>query len=111
MHRRYVPFARYIWEHQHGPLPAGMLVVHRDGDSMNDDVANLIAIRRRDLPAHQQRANPKIEPRRRLASSKAGKQRWAAWRAKRAAPPPSDAKGALRAIYSYGGATHCVGAG
>jgi hypothetical protein len=38
---RWVPLARYCWEKEHGPIPAGMLVVHIDGDTMNDKPDNL----------------------------------------------------------------------
>lgn len=45
---RYIPFARYLWEREHGPVPAGMFVVHRDNDTMNDSIENLILVDRRE---------------------------------------------------------------
>lgn len=41
---RFVPYARYLWEQRHGPVPPGRLVVHADGDTMNDEPDNLILI-------------------------------------------------------------------
>lgn len=40
--RRWKPFARWWWEKNRGPVPAGQLVLHKDGDTMNDDPKNLI---------------------------------------------------------------------
>jgi hypothetical protein len=39
---RWQPYARVVWERQHGPVPRGLKVIHRDGDSLNDDLSNLI---------------------------------------------------------------------
>jgi len=39
--RRWVAYARWLWEQKNGPLPAGLVVVHLDGDTMNDDPSNL----------------------------------------------------------------------
>ena len=38
---RYTPYARWVWEQAHGPVPAGRLVIHIDGDTLNDDLSNL----------------------------------------------------------------------
>lgn len=40
--RQWVNFARWWWEHNRGPIPPGKRVAHRDGDSLNDDPANLV---------------------------------------------------------------------
>ena len=32
---------RAVWEHHHGPIPPGYHVHHRDGDGLNNDLANL----------------------------------------------------------------------
>ena len=37
-----------VWESINGPLPIGMVVHHRDRNSMNDDFKNLIYMTRRD---------------------------------------------------------------
>jgi hypothetical protein len=47
--QRYIPYARYLWEKAHGPVPAGKIVAHRDNRSMNDDPSNLILIDRAEL--------------------------------------------------------------
>ncbi len=38
---RWIEYARFLWEEKHGPVPAGKRVIHLDGDSMNDEPANL----------------------------------------------------------------------
>jgi hypothetical protein len=35
-------YARWLWAQHHGPVPAGKRVLHKDGDTMNDRLANLI---------------------------------------------------------------------
>lgn len=42
--RRWVRYAHYLWERNHGPIPRGYSVVHLDGDSMNDDPSNLACL-------------------------------------------------------------------
>lgn len=39
-----------VWEAVHGPLPRGCVVHHKDRDSMNDDISNLVALT---LSAHR----------------------------------------------------------
>ena len=67
---RWVPLAVFLWQRRHGPVPKGCCVVHLDGDTLNDDQANLGLIHRRKLLAFQHRLNPGIAERRRAASSK-----------------------------------------
>src|SRR5262245_56543839 len=38
--KRWMPLARYVWEKTHGPVPAGLRVVHLDGNTLNDDPKN-----------------------------------------------------------------------
>lgn len=40
----WVPYARWIWEQQHGPVPEGYLIVHEDGNRLNDDPNNLVLV-------------------------------------------------------------------
>jgi hypothetical protein len=40
--RRWVQYARFLWETINGPVPAGKRVLHRDGDVSNDDIRNLM---------------------------------------------------------------------
>jgi hypothetical protein len=40
--RRWMPFARWWWEKNKGPVPAGHLVLHKDGDLLNDEPGNLM---------------------------------------------------------------------
>lgn len=38
--------AVYVYENEHGRIPAGCVIHHRDRDSMNDDIYNLEALTR-----------------------------------------------------------------
>lgn len=91
---RYVPFARYLYGRHCGPVPPGHFVVHRDGDTLNDDMPNLLLMHRRGLIAWQDSVRPKMEPRRKAAVAKSQRLRWAIYRARKAA---RDATDALRA--------------
>jgi hypothetical protein len=35
---------RYTWEQHNGPIPKGMVVVYKDGNYLNNDIANLLMI-------------------------------------------------------------------
>lgn len=35
------PLAVYVWEQENGPLPAGLLIHHRDRNALNDEISNL----------------------------------------------------------------------
>lgn len=39
--KRWMNYARFVWEAIHGPVPKGYRVGHLDGDMLNDDIANL----------------------------------------------------------------------
>lgn len=43
--RRWISLARYRWELEHAPVPAGYFIGHADGDSMNNDPSNLWLVR------------------------------------------------------------------
>jgi len=68
---RCVPYARWLWEQEHGPIARGWLVIHIDGDSLNDDLGNLRLVDRRTHLAVQKARDPEMEVRRRSASSAA----------------------------------------
>ena len=74
--KRWVPLARYNWEQQHGPVPAGHVVVHRTADTLDDSLTNLILIERRQLLAHQRALDPGIAGRRRRGLKRASRDRW-----------------------------------
>ncbi len=46
-HGRYMPYARWLWEQAHGPVPAGHFVVHKDNNLLHDQLDNLILVDRR----------------------------------------------------------------
>lgn len=78
--KRWVPLARHIWEQQYGPVPDGCIVVHRNGDTLDDRLDNLILIERRHLLAHQRALDPAIAARRRKGLIRSSRQRWDTWR-------------------------------
>lgn len=56
---RSVPYARHIWEKENGPIPKGRLVVHEDGNSLNDEPNNLVLVDRRGNLALMKKNRPK----------------------------------------------------
>lgn len=40
--RRWINYARWWWLTNKGPIPAGKLVLHKDGDVLNDDPSNFV---------------------------------------------------------------------
>lgn len=43
--QRWRPFARHWWEQNASPIPEGYQIFHKDGNSLNDDPANLVLSR------------------------------------------------------------------
>jgi hypothetical protein len=41
---RWVHYAKWLWEKEHGPVPEGYRVAHLDGDMLNDDLTNLASM-------------------------------------------------------------------
>src|SRR5687767_7726725 len=41
---RWIPYAKWWWEQHRGPAPAGRRVCHADGNLLNDDPRNLVAL-------------------------------------------------------------------
>ena len=41
--------ALVAWEAEHGPIPKGTCIIHADGDTMNCDLDNLVALTRQEL--------------------------------------------------------------
>lgn len=42
--RKWVHLHRHVWEQHAGPVPKGMVVWHRDGNTMNNDIRNLMLL-------------------------------------------------------------------
>ena len=55
---KWIPYAIYLWEKENGPVPAGFLVRHMDGDRLNDDLSNLKIVDRREHIAVMKINNP-----------------------------------------------------
>jgi len=54
----WIPYARYLWEEASGPVRAGCLVVHKDGDRLNDSIENLAVVDRSGHMANMKANNP-----------------------------------------------------
>lgn len=78
---RYIPYARYLWQREHGPVPAGCFVGHRDNNTMNDNPDNLVLVAGRREHIARLKARPDVEAKRRHRTSIVSKRRHAANRA------------------------------
>lgn len=56
---RRMPYARYLWQQQHGPIPPGYFVIHDNGDTLDDEADNLILVNTAGNAAHQLATNPR----------------------------------------------------
>jgi hypothetical protein len=45
---RWVPLARHLWQEAHGPIPPGMLVVYKNGRTLDDRLENYRLVNRAD---------------------------------------------------------------
>jgi len=59
--RRYVLKHRYLWEQQHGPVPAGHALKCLDGNRLNTDPSNWVLISRSLLPFLNGHRGPKYD--------------------------------------------------
>jgi hypothetical protein len=73
---RYIPLARWLWERDHGPVPAGRFVAHADGDAMNDSLANLVLTTHRAALAHLNVIHPDVVAERIRKCGKIASARW-----------------------------------
>lgn len=71
----WIPYARYIWQQKHGPVPKGFFVVHKDDDQMNDVIENLTLVDHGGHLLLQQKRDPGHVVRRRAAAGKSAKAR------------------------------------
>lgn len=67
--QKWVAFARWWWEQHRGPVPAGKRIIHLDGDSLNDDPANLAIGTLGDVIYLAQQRDTELYDRNRLAAS------------------------------------------
>ena len=80
----WIPYAWYIWQRVHGPVPAGCLIVHKDGDALNDSLRNLVMVDRKGHIMLQQKRDPSIVKRMRANCVEMNRKRWARWRKEKA---------------------------
>ena len=73
--RRFMPYARWLWEKANGPVPRGLVIVHLDGDSMNDDPSNHAPATRAQSLALLRKLRPDVEKLRRRKSAAAMRRR------------------------------------
>lgn len=57
---RWIPYARWLWEKEHGPVPEGRFVVHIDGDQMRDKPSNLMLANCGENLIRNERLNPQM---------------------------------------------------
>ncbi len=57
---RWIPLARYTWEEMNGPVPAGMRVVHVDGNTLNDNPNNYATMASGEFIRHHHALSPKM---------------------------------------------------
>ena len=69
---------RLVWEEMHGSLPKGFVIHRLDGDSLNDEITNLVAMSRAD---HMMLHMPEFAVKLRAAQSRGAKARWDKYRA------------------------------
>jgi len=81
---KWIPYARYLYEQKYGPIPKGHFPVHRDGNSMNDDIDNLQVVDRGGHLALQMQRDPNMLKKCRRNASKALRKKWAAYRRRKA---------------------------
>jgi len=62
--KRWAPLHRHVWEQAHGPIPRGKLIIHFDGDSLNNDLSNLRLVDRRGHIKRQRSRDPTMEAKR-----------------------------------------------
>lgn len=87
--RGWMHYARYVWQQAHGPIPPGMVIVHENGDILDDALSNLRLMTRAGSLRHLRACRPDIEERRRLAAAAASRKRHAANRLLRAKVGPT----------------------
>lgn len=56
--KRWIPYARFIWEKQYGPVPDGFFVGHKNGRTLNDNPENLCLVNGSEHMAKMKRLNP-----------------------------------------------------
>lgn len=69
--------ARYMWEQRYGKIPRGMIIYHKDGDTLNDNVGNLELISR---ARHLEIYRTEFRNKRLRKSSVATRKRWIQYR-------------------------------
>lgn len=63
--KRWLPYARWWWERNRGPVPEGMGVIHQNGDRLDDDPGNLMVGGPGDRMRLAHRNNPEMSKRNR----------------------------------------------
>ena len=56
----WVPYAKYHWQKKYGLMPDGSFVVHKNGDSLDDRLSNLLLVDRRGNMALMKENNPQL---------------------------------------------------
>jgi hypothetical protein len=68
---RWIPFAKWWWERNRGPVPAGRRICHADGDLLNDEPSNLVALTPGEVFNLYHRLDPEMSRRNHAACGRA----------------------------------------
>jgi len=71
--RRWIPYARYLWQQKHGHVPPGFFVVHINGDQMDDHIRNLMIVNRKEHLARNHQRDPDMRTRARVRACRSRK--------------------------------------
>jgi hypothetical protein len=69
---RWIPFAKWWWENNRGPVPAGKRICHADGQMLNDSPDNLLALTPGEVFNLYHKLDPEMSRRNRAACGRAG---------------------------------------
>ncbi len=72
---RWIPYARWWWEQNRGPVPKGKRVCHADGDLLNDDPQNLVLLTPGQVISLYHRLDPEMSRRNHVACGAAAARR------------------------------------
>jgi len=89
--KRYLEYARYLWQQLHGPIPPGGRIVHVDGNTMNDSPGNLMLTDMAGNLRHMMARQPEAVAKVRRNRSAATRKWWRQYRARQQAGPSASA--------------------
>lgn len=73
--KRWIQYARWWWEQNRGPVPAGKRVCHKDGELLNDDPSNFVLLTPGEVVQLYHRLDPEMSRRSHAACGRAAARR------------------------------------